>query len=112
MSREDITLQRQVIVPNKTMIMITTTFTPSPPPAYGHLFVKLCFFILNYDSMSSKTDFTQEKSHFHPTSRIPNSYVLLYDNDDSDKNTLLLQQDQSLQPHRPLPPLDPLLCPR
>ena len=29
-------------------------------------------FILDYDSMCSETDFTQEKSHFHPISRIPN----------------------------------------
>ena len=31
------------------------------------------FFILEYDSMCFETDFTQEKSHFHPTARIPNS---------------------------------------
>ena len=33
-------------------------------------------FILDYDSMCSETDFTQEKSHFHPTSSIPNSSLL------------------------------------
>ena len=50
----------------------------SPPP-YGQLFVKFfwgVFFILDYDSMCSETDFTQEKSHFHPTSSIPNSSLL------------------------------------
>ena len=30
-----------------------------------------------YDYMCSETDFTQEKSHFHPTARIPNSSLLL-----------------------------------
>ena len=27
-----------------------------------------CFFILNFNYMPSETDFTQEKSHFHPAS--------------------------------------------
>ena len=34
------------------------------------------FFILYYDSMCSETDFTQGKSHFRPTSRIPNPSLL------------------------------------
>ena len=29
-----------------------------------------------YEYMCSETDFTQEKSDFHPTSRIPNSSLL------------------------------------
>ena len=33
----------------------------------------LCFFIFEYDYMCSETDFLQEKSHFHTTSRIPKS---------------------------------------
>ena len=39
-------------------------------------FFLVCFFILDYDSMCFETDFTQEKSHFHPTSRIPHSSLL------------------------------------
>ena len=34
------------------------------------------FFILDYDSMCFETEFTQEKSHFHHTSSIPNSSLL------------------------------------
>ena len=34
------------------------------------------FLTLDYDYMCSETDFTQEKSHFHPTSIIPNSSFL------------------------------------
>ena len=51
-------------------------FTSNLP--YGQLFVNFfgVFFILDYDSMCSETDFTQEKSHFHPTSSIPNSSLL------------------------------------
>ena len=30
------------------------------------------FLTLDYDHMCSEKDFTQEKGHFHPTSRIPN----------------------------------------
>ena len=46
---------------------------PQHPP-YDQLFVNFfdVFFILDYDFMCSETDFTQEKGHFHPTSRIPN----------------------------------------
>ena len=34
------------------------------------------FLTLDYDYTCSETDFTQEKSHFHPTTRIPNSSLL------------------------------------
>ena len=34
------------------------------------------FFILDYDSMCSETDYTLEKNHFHPTYGIPNSSLL------------------------------------
>ena len=34
------------------------------------------FLIIDYDYVCSETDFTQEKSNFHPTSRIPSSSLL------------------------------------
>ena len=48
------------------------------PPLLRSAFCEFfgAFFILNYDSMCSETDFAQEKSDFHPTSRIPNSSLL------------------------------------
>ena len=50
----------------------------SPPPLYGQFFANFfgVFLILDYDYMCSETDFTQEKSHFHPTSSVPNSSLL------------------------------------
>ena len=33
-------------------------------------------FNIDYDSMCFETEFTQEKSHFHPTSRIPHFSLL------------------------------------
>ena len=45
-------------------------------PSYDQLFMNFCL-ILDYDYMCSETDFTKEKSHFHPTSRIPNSSLLM-----------------------------------
>ena len=50
----------------------------TPLPSYGQLFVNFfgVFLILDYDYMCSETYFTQEKSHFHPTSRIPNAPLL------------------------------------
>ena len=48
-----------------------------PPLTVSFLLIFwVCFFILEYDSMCSETDFTQEKSHFQRTSRIPNSSLL------------------------------------
>ena len=44
-------------------------------PSYGQLFMNFCL-ILDYDYMCSETDFTKEKSHFYPTSRIHNSSLL------------------------------------
>ena len=51
---------------------------PSPPlrSAFCEFFVCVFFFILEYDYMCFETDFTQEKSHFQRTSRIPNSSLL------------------------------------
>ena len=49
----------------------------TPPTPCDKLFVNFrVFFILDYEYMCSETDFTQEKSHFHPTSKIPNSSFL------------------------------------
>ena len=47
--------------------------TPHSHPPYGQLFGN---FILDYESICSETNFTQEKSLFHPTSNIHNSSVL------------------------------------
>ena len=55
--------------------MVTLTVrvdTPAPHPPYGQLFViflgvRLAF---EYDYMCSETNFTQEKSHFYPTTKI------------------------------------------
>ena len=49
------------------------------PPPYGQPFVISFFGVhltLEYDYMNSEADFTQEKNHFHPTTRIPNSSLL------------------------------------
>ena len=54
---------------------------PTPPPlrsAFYEFFWCVYLSYIDYDSMCSETDFTQEKSHFHPTSSIPNfPYCLL-----------------------------------
>ena len=44
-----------------------------PTLAYGQFFVIFfgVFYIVDYDSICSEADFSQEKSHFHPTSRFP-----------------------------------------
>ena len=49
-----------------------------PLPSFVQLFVNFlwCILILHYDYMYTETDFTQEKGHFHSTSRIPNSSLL------------------------------------
>ena len=50
------------------------TVSVNPPPlqsAFGEFF-SMFFFILDYDSMCSKKDFTQEKVNFHATTGIPN----------------------------------------
>ena len=50
--------------------------TPLPP--YGQSFMNffgVCL-TLDYDYMCSETYFTQEKSHYHPPSKIPNSSLL------------------------------------
>ena len=54
--------------------------TPPPPlpslwSAFGEFFFGVCL-SLDYDHICSETDFTQEKGHFHPTTRIPNSALL------------------------------------
>ena len=48
---------------------------PHPPPEFSQPFVNFfcVFFILEY-VIICEADFTQEKSHFHPTSSIPNSF--------------------------------------
>ena len=58
-------------------VRLTISIFPTPP--YDQLFVNffgVFFFILDCDPRCSATDFTQGKSHFHPTSSIPNSYLL------------------------------------
>ena len=51
--------------------------SPPPPPPLNLVSLLwtffVCFFILEY-VIICEADFTQEKSHFHPTSSIPNSF--------------------------------------
>ena len=59
---------------------VRLTVRVEPPLPYGQLFVIFSGGVrltLDYDYMCSETDFTQEKSHLHPTTRIPNSCFLL-----------------------------------
>ena len=51
---------------------------PPLPPLQSTFcdFFLSCVFIVEYDYMCSETDFTQEKSHFHLRTRIPNSSLL------------------------------------
>ena len=54
-------------------VRLTVSVYPTLPP-YSQLFVNffwVCFFILDYDSMCSETDFPQEKVNFHATTGIP-----------------------------------------
>ena len=54
------------------MVRLTVSVDP-PPPTLVSVFCD--FLTLYYDEMFSETDFTPETSHFHPTTRIPNSPV-------------------------------------
>ena len=51
------------------MVRLIVRVNPAPP--YGQLFVILrVFFTLDYEYVCPETDFTQEKSHVHPTTKI------------------------------------------
>ena len=57
-------------------VRLTVSIYP-PHPLRSAFCDFLCvFFILDYDSMCSERDFTQEKSHFQTTSSLPKSSLL------------------------------------
>ena len=69
---------RGVIEKNGLFTDRLTVRVDPPPPLPSSFFVHffgVCL-TLDYDYMCSETDLTQEKSHFHPTTRIPNSSLL------------------------------------
>ena len=60
-----------------------------PHPTYGQLFmIFFVFLILDYDYMSSETDFTQEKGHFHQISYIDLQQVYLLQSEAQKDKTL------------------------